>query len=84
MRGKLRRATPAGSERQASLTMGEKISDTEEWIRELAEQHSEFADRLAERESPMIPAEDPDYENLGPGFPAVLGGSSRQRSYQPF
>jgi AAA domain len=38
-------------------------------IRELAHRHREFVDRLAERQSPMIPAEDPDFEDLGPAFP---------------
>ena len=39
-------------------------------ISDLAARHREFADKLAERQSLMIPAEDPDYEDLGPAFPA--------------
>jgi hypothetical protein len=33
----------------------------------------EFARRLADRQSLMIPAEDPDYEGVGPAFPAWQG-----------
>ncbi len=36
----------------------------------LAAQRRAFADRLAERQSLTIPAADPDYEDLGPAFPA--------------
>ena len=38
--------------------------------RDLAAQRREFADRLAERQSLMIPAEDPDFGDLGLAFPA--------------
>jgi hypothetical protein len=38
--------------------------------RDLAARHREFADRLAARQTLMIPAEDPDFEDLGPAFPA--------------
>jgi hypothetical protein len=37
---------------------------------DLAAQHGEFTDRLADRQSQLIPAEDPDYEPLGLAFPA--------------
>jgi hypothetical protein len=37
---------------------------------DLAARHREFADMLAERQSLMIPAEDPDFEDIGPAFPA--------------
>jgi len=39
-------------------------------IEDLAARHREFADRLARRQSLMIPAEHPDFEDLGPAFPA--------------
>ena len=42
---------------ELSLTMGKQISDMGERIRELAGRRSEFADRLAERQSMMIPTE---------------------------
>ena len=48
--------------------------EQEAWqITELAARHREFADKLAERQSLEIPAEDPDYENHGPAFPAWTG-----------
>jgi len=39
-------------------------------VSDLAARHREFAARLGDRHSQMIPAEDPDYEPLGPAFPA--------------
>jgi hypothetical protein len=36
---------------------------------DLAARHREFLDKLAERQSLMIPAEDPDYEHDGEAFP---------------
>jgi hypothetical protein len=44
--------------------------DMAQRIRDLAARHREFADRLAARQSLMIPAEDPDRGDLGPAFPA--------------
>jgi hypothetical protein len=41
-----------------------------QWISDLAARHRTFADRLADRQSQMIPPEDPDYGDLGPAFPA--------------
>jgi hypothetical protein len=49
--------------REEALELGESVDD-------LAARHHEFAARLAERNSVMIPAEDPDYEDLSPAFPA--------------
>jgi TrwC relaxase len=39
----------------------------------LAAAHRTFADRLAERQSLMIPSQDPDYGDLGQAFPAWTG-----------
>ena len=39
-------------------------------IDDLATRHREFTAKLADLQSIMIPAEDPDYEDLGPAFPA--------------
>jgi hypothetical protein len=36
----------------------------------MAARHREFAERLAERQSLTMPAEDPNFEDLGPAFPA--------------
>jgi hypothetical protein len=38
--------------------------------KDLAAGHRTFADRLADRQSQIIPSEDPDYSDLGPAFPA--------------
>jgi conjugative relaxase-like TrwC/TraI family protein len=37
---------------------------------ELSDRHREFVSKLAERQSLMIRAEDPDFEDYGPAFPA--------------
>jgi hypothetical protein len=45
----------------------------DEWwqqVEDMAARHREFAHKLAGRQSLMIPAEDPDFEDLGPAFPA--------------
>jgi hypothetical protein len=39
-------------------------------ISDLVARHREFTDKLAQRQTLMIPAEDPDHENLGRAFPA--------------
>jgi hypothetical protein len=53
-----------------NLTLGTGIEELAQQTSDLAVRHREFADVLAERQSLMIPAEDPDFENLGPAFPA--------------
>ena len=45
-------------------------NETERLIEDLAARHREFSETLAERQSLMIPAEDPDYEHAGQAFPA--------------
>ena len=40
-----------------------------QWIKDLAASHRAFADKLAERQSLMVPSEDPDYGDLGQAFP---------------
>ena len=49
------------------------LEQTAQRISELAAQHREFADKLAQRQSLMVPAEDPDYEALRPAFPDWAG-----------
>jgi conjugative relaxase-like TrwC/TraI family protein len=63
---------PATQAQRDELTLapGQQIREMGQWIKDLAARHREFADRLAERQSLTIPAEDPDYEDLGPAFPA--------------
>jgi hypothetical protein len=55
---------------ELTLAPGEEIQGTGQWIKDLAVQCREFKDRLSERQSLLIPAEDPDYEALGQAFPA--------------
>ena len=54
---------------ELTLTAGEQIPETAQWIKDLAAQRHAFADKLADRQSLMIPAEDPDYGDLGQAFP---------------
>jgi hypothetical protein len=71
----LRSAEPATQAQRDKLTLtaGEEIPQLGQWIADLAAQHRAFAGKLAERQTLMIPAEDPDYEDLGPAFPAWTG-----------
>ena len=43
------------------------------WIKDLAAAHRTFAATLADRQSLMIPSQDPDYGDLGPAFPPWPG-----------
>jgi hypothetical protein len=58
---------------ELTLTTGTEIPQLGQWIVGLAAQHSAFAGKLAPRQTLMVPAEDPDYEDLGPAFPAWTG-----------
>jgi conjugative relaxase-like TrwC/TraI family protein len=48
----------------------EQILELAQPVTDLAARHREFTARLAERNSVTVPAEDPDFEDLGPAFPA--------------
>ena len=52
-----------------TLTAGEPIPDPAQWIKDLTAQRRAFADKLANHQSLMVPAEDPDYGDLGQAFP---------------
>ena len=41
-----------------------------QWIKDLTAGRRTFAGKLANRQSQMIPAENPDYGDLGQAFPA--------------
>jgi hypothetical protein len=73
----LRSAEPESATQQERdeliLTAGNDIPQIGQWIRDLAAQHRVFADRLAERQSLKVLAEDPGYEDLGPASPAWSG-----------
>jgi hypothetical protein len=75
---------PATQEQRDGLTLtaGEEIPQLGQWIKDLAAQRRAFADKLAERQSFMTPAEDPDHEDLGPAFPAWTG-ATRDAILQP-
>ena len=64
---------PAATDAQRAelaLTAGQDVPEAGPWINDLAAGRRRFAARLAERQSLMIPAEDPDYGDLGQAFPA--------------
>jgi len=73
----LRSAEPEQATRaqreELTLTVGEEITGIGQWIKDLAAERSAFADKLAERQSMVIPSEDPDYGDLGQAFPAWQG-----------
>jgi hypothetical protein len=64
------------------MTAGPDLPDAGPWIRDLDAGHRRFAARLADRQSLTIPAEDPDYGDLGQAFPAWTG-SSRDAILRP-
>jgi hypothetical protein len=63
---------PATAAQRAELTLtpDQTSGGIDQWITGLAAGHRTFAERLADRQSQMIPSEDPDYGNLGRAFPA--------------
>jgi hypothetical protein len=63
---------PATQTRRDELTVNpdQPPGEIGQWISDLAAGHRTFADRLADRQSQMIPPEDPDYGDLGAAFPA--------------
>jgi hypothetical protein len=75
-------AATAAWRTELTLTAGPDIPDAGQWIKDLDAGHRRFAARLADRQSLMMPAEDPDYGDLGQAFPAWTG-SSREAILQP-
>ena len=65
---------PTQAERdELTLTPGQQIPETVQWIKDLAAGHHAFADKLAERRSLTVPSEDPGYGDLGQAFPPWPG-----------
>jgi len=62
-------AATAAQHAEFTLTAGPDIPDAGPWIKDLDAGCRRFAARLADRQSLMIPAEDPDYGDLGQAFP---------------
>ena len=58
---------------ELTLTPGQPIPETGQWIKDLAAGHHAFAGKLAERQSLMVPSEDPGYGDLGRAFPPWPG-----------
>jgi hypothetical protein len=61
---------------ELSLTAGQDIPEAGQWIKDLAAGRPTFAERLAHRQSLMIPSDDPDCGNLGQAFPSWTGFST--------
>jgi len=74
-------ATPAERDK-LTLTAGQQIPETGQWIKDLATEHQKFADTLAERQSLRVPSEDPGYGDLGQAFPP-WPGPGRDAILQP-
>jgi hypothetical protein len=54
---------------ELTLTAADQTPAPGQWIKDLAAQRRAFADKLADRQSLKIPAEDPHYGDLGQAFP---------------
>jgi hypothetical protein len=65
-------ATPAQRD-ELTLTAGQPVPEMGQWVKDLAASHRAFAETLAERQSLMVPSEDPDYGDLGQAFPPWPG-----------
>ena len=67
---------------ELTLTAGQPSPEMGQWIKDLAAGHHAFADKLAERQSLMVPSEDPGYGDLGRAFPP-WPGTARGAILQP-
>jgi hypothetical protein len=56
------------------LAPDKEISVMSAWVKELAAQRKVFAERLADRKSVRVPAEDPDFEDIGRAWPSWSAG----------
>ncbi len=60
---------------ELTLTVEQDTPQAGQWIKDLAAGRRTFAGELAERQSLMVPSEDPDYGDLGQAFPSWTGPS---------
>jgi hypothetical protein len=71
--GPLRSAEPAPADEadREGLTLApdEKIGEMAAWVSGLAAQRQAFREKIEERQALKVPAEDPDFEDLGYAFP---------------
>jgi conjugative relaxase-like TrwC/TraI family protein len=74
-------ATP-GQRAELTLTPGQPPADIGQWIDDLTVRHQAFAAQLADRQSLMVPCEDPDYGDLGQAFP-IWTGPGKDAILQP-
>jgi hypothetical protein len=75
-------APTTGALRDELILTRDRSPGIDQWIKDLAAGHRTFAGKLADRQSQMIPSEDPDYASLGPAFPA-WSGPRREPILQP-
>ena len=75
---------PATDSQRSELTLSPEHPPGEmsRWITDLTVAHRTFAERLADRQSMTIPAEDPTYGDLGQAFP-LWPGPGRDAILQP-
>jgi hypothetical protein len=70
----LRSAEPAPADEadreELTLAPDENISEMTAWVSGLAAQRQAFREKIEERQALKVPAEDPDFEDLGHAFPA--------------
>ena len=82
----LRSAEPepaTGTQRdELTLTPDAPPGEIDQQLTGLAAGHRTFAGKLADRQSQMIPSEDPEYSDFGPAFPAWTG-PGREPILQP-
>jgi hypothetical protein len=69
-------------EAELALAPDKQLSEMGKWMKDLAAQRKAFAEKLADRSSLTIPAENPDYKDLGPAFPA-FSSTERDAILQP-
>jgi hypothetical protein len=60
---------PQSQRDELTVTAGKDVCQMSQWIKDLAAQHREFKDHLAERQPLLIPAKD-SHHHPGPAFPA--------------
>ena len=75
---------PATDSQRSELTLSpeQPPGEMSRWITDLTVAHRTFAERLADRQSMTIPAEDPTYGDLGQAFP-LWPGPGRDAILQP-
>jgi AAA domain/TrwC relaxase len=71
----VRSAEPAPADEadreELTLAPDEKIGEMAAWVSSLAAQRQAFRENIEERQALKVPAEDPDWEDLGHAFPAL-------------